>query len=379
MEGLMKFALFCHSIISDWNHGNAHFLRGICTELMLSGHEVRVLEPEDAWSARNLVRDHGPNAIAGFRAAYPRIESYRYGADLDLAAELDGVDVTIVHEWTPPKLVKQIGQHLARRKRGVLLFHDTHHRAATAPEEIEQFDLSHYDAVLAFGEVIRQRYLERGWAGQAFTWHEAADTRTFFPRTPAADRKDIVWVGNWGDDERSEELREYLIGPIAALGLNARVHGVRYPEQALQELQANGIEYGGFLPNYLVPDAFAAARMTLHVPRRPYATALPGIPTIRVFEALACGIPLVSSPWDDAEQLFHPGEDYLIARDGREMRQLIRDVLHDPTLAQRLSHSGMRTILARHTCRHRVNELLEICRKLGAPAAEPRIEERATP
>ena len=59
----------------------------------------------------------------------------------------------------------------------------------------------------------------------------------------------------------------------------------------------------------------------MHVPRGPYAEALPGIPTIRVFEALACGIPLVSAPWDDCEGLFQPGRDYLSRRqrqrDGR--------------------------------------------------------------
>ena len=72
------------------------------------------------------------------------------------------------------------------------------------------------------------------------------------------------------------------------------MHGVRYPPEGRAALAAAGIDYAGYLPNFRVPQAFAAARMTVHVPRRPYATALPGIPTIRVFEALACGIPLVS-------------------------------------------------------------------------------------
>jgi len=362
----MKFVLFCHSIVSDWNHGNAHFLRGICTELAARGHEVRVLEPEDSWSAHNLIRDQGEGAIARFHAAYPLIQSRRYGSDLDLGEELEGADVTIVHEWTSPALVERIGRYFSRHARGLLLFHDTHHRAATAPHDIERFDLTHYDGVLAFGEVIRQHYLERGWARRAFTWHEAADIRMFFPRPRVSQQKDLVWVGNWGDDERSAELREFLIDPIAELGLDARIYGVRYPEEALAELMHRGIDHGGFLPNYRVPDAFATARMTVHVPRRPYATALPGIPTIRVFEALACGVPLVCSPWQDVEQLFQPGSDYLIARDGQEMRRLIRDVLHDPTLARSLAHHGFHTILARHTCGHRVDELLGICRELGA-------------
>ncbi len=85
------------------------------------------------------------------------------------------------------------------------------------------------------------------------------------------------------------------------------------PQHALDELAEAGIEYGGWLPNYRVPEVFARYRVTLHIPRRPYARALPGIPTIRPFEALACGIPLISAPWQDSEDLFRPGRDFLFA------------------------------------------------------------------
>jgi spore maturation protein CgeB len=105
--------------------------------------------------------------------------------------------------------------------------------------------------------------------------------------------------------------------------------------------------------------------LTVHIPRRPYAAVLPGIPTIRVFEALACGIPLICSPWKDAEGLFTPGEDFLIARSGEEMRDLMKEVLQDRALSQSLSLHGRQTILERHTCCHRVDELLEISRSLG--------------
>ncbi|MBA2602322.1 MAG: glycosyltransferase, partial [Acidobacteria bacterium] len=51
----MRIVLFCHSLVSDWNHGNAHFLRGIVAELLDRGHEVRVYEPEDGWSREQLL------------------------------------------------------------------------------------------------------------------------------------------------------------------------------------------------------------------------------------------------------------------------------------------------------------------------------------
>src|SRR5581483_11405209 len=131
---------------------------------------------------------------------------------------------------------------------------------------------------------------------------------------------DLVWIGNWGDEERTAELREFLINPVRELGLSATVRGVRYPDHAKQSLADAGIRYGGWVANFEAPELFARFGVTVHVPRRPYVQALPGIPTIRVFEALACGMPLVCSPWNDLEGLFTPGKDYLVARNGMQMR-----------------------------------------------------------
>jgi spore maturation protein CgeB len=149
-----------------------------------------------------------------------------------------------------------------------------------------------------------------------------------------------------------------LIQPVKALGLKAKVYGVRYPQHALQELAAAGIEYGGWLPNYQVPEVFSRYRVTVHIPRRPYTRQLPGIPTIRPFEAMACGIPLISAPWSDSEQLFRDGLDFLMARDGAEMTSQLRAVLSQRELAEDLIGCGLETIHARHTCAHRVDELL---------------------
>lgn len=70
---------------------------------------------------------------------------------------------------------------------------------------------------------------------------------------------DLVWIGNWGDEERRGELNEFLLEPVRRLKLKARVYGVRYPAEALHALADAGIEYGGWLPNYRVPGMFAHA------------------------------------------------------------------------------------------------------------------------
>ena len=375
----MRFVMFCHSLVSDWNHGNAHFLRGVATELLARGHRLTVLEPRDGWSRANLLAQSGQAAIDRFHRAYPTLDSVPYTPhDLDLERVLAGADVVLVHEWNDPGLVAAIGRHRAAVGGYRLFFHDTHHRSVTHPEEMARYELEHYDGVLAFGEVIRRRYLEMGWAERAWTWHEAADHRLFRPVEGRRLEGDLVWIGNWGDDERTVEIERFLLEPAAALGLRTRVHGVRYPPEAIARLEHAGVEYGGWIPNFTVPAVFARYRATVHIPRRPYAERLPGIPTIRVFEALACGIPLLSAPWDDAEGLFTPGRDYLVAREGSEMKRLLRAILSDYDGARAMAEHGRRTILARHTCVHRVNELLAIVAGLDEGRPEP-VGRRAAP
>jgi len=368
----VRVVMFYHSIVSDWNHGNAHFLRGVASELLDRGHDVRVLEPREGWSRANLRRDHGDEAIAGFHRAYPRLRSDSYEAgSIDLDAVLRGADLVMVHEWTEPALVAAIGAHHQHTPSYRLLFHDTHHRAVTDPSSMAAYDLRGYDGVLAFGDTLRDLYLERGWIDRAWTWHEAADEKRFHPRPDAsADAGDVVWIGNWGDDERTAELEEFLIAPVEALGLRATMYGVRYPAAARERLARAGITYAGWLPNYDAPEVFARYKMTVHIPRRPYLDALAGVPTIRPFEALACGIPLISARWDRAGGLFTPGADFLVARDGGEMASHMDRLASDPALRASLAARGLSTIRARHTCAHRVDELLALYERLDAPALE---------
>jgi len=92
---------------------------------------------------------------------------------------------------------------------------------------------------------------------------------------------------------------------------------------------------------------------------------LSGIPTIRVFEALACGATLVCAPWKDVEQLFHPGDDYVVVSTGAEIKAKIHEMLHDETARRQIGANGRQTILQRHTCAHRAQQLIEICEALN--------------
>lgn len=375
MRHSLNIRIFAHSWVSDWNHGNAHFLRGLARELVRLGHQVRCYEQLGSWSLSNLVKQEGERAIDAidhFRRTFPDLDIRFYNNDATFAdfaqRELRAADVVIIHEWNDPAVVNAI-LALKRQHGFVALFHDTHHRAYSQPRELLRFHLHLFDGVLAFGEPITRIYLDGFGMPRAWTFHEAADVENFRPLEAVKDT-DVVWLGNWGDEERTRELQEYLIQPAESLPARRfAVHGVRYPEEAQRGLEQAGIEFRGYVPNLRAPEVYAGCALTLHVPRRQYSNGLAGIPTIRVFEALACGVPLVCAPWDDAEQLFRPGEDYLVARDGREMTATIERLLRDEAGRRQLAANGLETIRKRHTCRHRAEQLVAICAEVAEEVA----------
>ncbi len=366
----LNFSIFAHSWRSDWNHGNAHFLRGLVHELMKLGHRVRCYEEEGSWSLTNLLQegDCGKRSLHQFSETFPDFEIHTYRNDqtfLDFArTTLRGMDVVVVHEWTPPHVANSVV--LLKRELGfVALFHDTHHRAYTAPKEILQIHLHDFDGILTFGAPISRIYREAFALPRVWTLHEAADTDHFQP-LQSAKNTDVVWIGNWGDEERTRELQEFLIDPAETVkSARFAAHGVRYPVVAQGTLQQAGIEYRGYLSNLSVPDTYSRSALTIHIPRRCYTNGLSGIPTIRVFETLACGMPLVCSPWTDVDSLFRPGEDYLCVPDGRCMASEINRLLKDDHARQQMACNGLQTIHRRHTCAHRAQELLSICEEMA--------------
>ena len=359
---MTSFAFFYQSVISDWNHGNAHFLRGLMRALRDRGHQVVCYEQVDNWSLSNLLAVN-PRAIDDFVEKFPdlRVERYEFGPEFERWARqrLAGTDVAMVHEWNTPEVVRLVGQ-LCRELGVRALFHDTHYRVVLNEDYRAGLGLDQYDAILAYSPSVAERYRRLGFE-RVHVLHEAADITVFAP-LPRPKTTDVVFVGNYGDGDRSDELEEYVFGPRLSLpSLTYAVYGVRYPEHVVSR-QNNGLDitYGGWLPNVIVPSIYSAARVVLHVPRRQYVDLLPGTPTIRVFEALAAEACLISLPWQDTDRLFDAGRDYTVAHSPAEMRELIDWLCHDDAARMAFGSHGRRTILNRHTCGHRADELLKL-------------------
>ncbi len=382
MPDKLRLVYIVHTLSSDWNNGNAHFQRGLMRALAALGHDITIFEPATEWSLENLrTEPDGQRSLAGFHRTYPDLNLQTFPPN-ETPAEahenwrnrLRHADIVLLHEWTPPTLA-QLLLTLRDQLSFRLLFHDTHHRASSSPGQIALFGLQRFDGILAFGDVLRTLYRERFGIRNVWTLHEAADTTVFHPIPSAKKETAAVWIGNWGDDERSAEITEFFLKPAAALTpaaltppANFTIYGVRYPGHARQALERSHVHYGGYLPNLDAPAIYARARLTVHIPRRQYSTVMPGIPTIRVFEALACGIPLLSAPWQDTERLFRP-DDLCFVRNAAEMTSAMQSILTHPEAAAAQAAAdraqrGLETILARHTCNHRAQELTHICQEL---------------
>jgi spore maturation protein CgeB len=352
---------FTQSLATCWNHRNIHFLRGVLGELGQLGCDVGVFEPEAVWGLRSLLEDTADGPDMGSQA-WPEPVSTPYCDPYFAAEACSDADLVIVHAGNHPALITELGRRRREGGRFILLFHDTYRRAIDDPGEIEVIDLDGYDGVLAVGEELAELYRFCGWSGRVFVWREAADLRLFRPSEVLAHRSGVAWIGDWGDG--SPELQEFLLEPALAAGLSLEVRGLRCPEAA--SIGSNGACFHGWLPNAGIPEVYGRRQMTVHAPLWSCQEELTASPSIRVFEALACGIPLICAPWRDGERLFREGEDFLLVRSGEEMADAMRALAASPELGAYLAANGLQTIRARHTCAHRARELLEIADRIVA-------------
>jgi spore maturation protein CgeB len=365
----LRIAVFPHSIVSDWNHGNAHFLRGLIRNLQEMGHQVRSFEEESNWSLTNLVRDHGRAPIREFKSRFPFIDHRSYVLNGRTALYewlgrlMEEVDVCLVHEWNHTPLVRAIGETAART--GVVaLFHDTHHRALTEPSRLRSLGLESYSAILAYGPSIADIYRSALPGREVVVFHEGADTDLFRP-LDRVKRHDVLFIGNWGDEDRNETTIRYFIEPGREMSdLSFALFGVRYPDMVLQAIRQSGLHWGGWLANYSAPEAYAESKLTVHIPRKEYVEALHGTPTIRVFEALSCGLPLISAGWRDTAGMFEDGRDYVAVDNQAQMIEAIRWLVSDDVARSRIGEQGRARILERHTCRHRAEEFVDVVQRL---------------
>ncbi len=332
----MKTVWLGLSITSSWGNGHATNYRGVLAALVGRGHDVLFLERDVPWYAAN--RDFS----APFVHLYRSVDELERWAD-----EVRDADLVVVGSFVPDGC--DVAERVLATAEGVTAFWDidtpvTAAKLARGDHEYLSPDLvPRFDLYLSF---TGGPFLETIGAQRPVPFYCAADPRLYRPLDMPL-RFELGYLGTYSDD-RQPKVDELLLAPARSLpGRQFAVAGPQYPD---------GIDWPGnverldSLPPGEHPTFYAAQRFTLNVTRADMVTA-GWSPSVRLFEAAACGVPVISDWWDGLDAFFEPGREILIAEDGEGVLRHLRE--GDRAVGQR----ARTRVLAEHTAGRRAAEL----------------------
>lgn len=344
----MRLVVLGLSITSSWGNGHATTYRGLLREFAARGHEVLFLERDVPWYASNRDLPRPP---------YCRTELYE---DLDelkgrWAEEVRGADSVIVGSYVPEGVA--VGEWVTATAGGVTAFYDIDTPVTLAKLERGDYEylspelIPRYGRYLSFtgGPTLRRLERELG-SPRALPLYCSFDPELYFPEG-AEQRWDLGYMGTYSDDRQppldlllKEPARRWRDGRFV-------VAGPQYPSRL--EWPAN-VERIDHLPPSEHRAFYNRQRFTLNITRADMIRAGYS-PSVRLFEAAACGMPIVSDWWDGLDAFFRPGEEILIARAPEDTLAALRELPEDERL--RIGENARRRVLREHTAAHRAEEL----------------------
>jgi spore maturation protein CgeB len=345
----LSFVILGLSITSSWGNGHAVTYRGLVRELARRGHDVLFLERDVPWYAEN--RDLA-------RPPYGKTHLYRSLAALKdrFGAAVRRADVVIVGSYVPDGV--EVGEWAVRQARGVTAFYDidtpvTLAKLARGDFEYVTDDLiRRYDLYLSFtGGPVLDRLERQHGARMARALYCSVDPELYHPEPSAETRWDLGYMGTYSDD-RQPTVNELLIRP-ARLWRRGRfaVAGPQYPDGIRWPANVERIEH---LPPAEHRSFYSAQRFTLNVTRADMIRA-GWSPSVRLFEAAACGTPIVSDWWPGLDSFFTPGREILIVRSAAEAAAILRETPEEERRA--IGRRARARVLAAHTAARRAAEL----------------------
>ena len=346
----MKIVILGLSITSSWGNGHATTYRGLVRELTARGHEVTFLERDQPWYAshRDLPRP-------------PYGETYLYGSVEELRArfgrEVRAADAVIVGSYVPEGVAA--GEWVTGHARGVTAFYDIDtpvtlaKMAAGDAEYLSAGLIARYDLYLSFtGGPTLERIQQQYGSPLALPLYCSVDPEFYFPEDDdAPPRWTLGYLGTFSED-RQPALARLLLEP-ARRDPAARmvVAGPQYPSGVAWPANVECIEH---LPPGEHRRFYNRQRFTLNVTRTEMIRAGHS-PSVRLFEAAACGVPIISDRWTGLEELFVPGEEILLADTAEEVTGHLRGL--SDAEARRIGARARRRVLAEHTAAHRAKAL----------------------
>ncbi len=358
----MRIVILGLSITSSWGNGHATTYRGLVRELARRGHDVLFLERDQPWYAehRDLPRppDGRTELYGGLQELHDRF-----------ARAVREADLVIVGSFVPQGAL--VGDWVLQQARGATAFYDidtpvTLARLARGEHDyLRPSQIAGYGLYLSFTGGPTLARLEREYGSpRARVLYCSVDPELYYPQPqPQQPAWDLGYMGTYSDD-RQPSVQALLLEP-------ARQHpqgrfvvaGSQYP--AAIEWPAN-VEYCPHLPPAQHRSFYNRQRFTLNITRADMIQA-GWSPSVRLFEAAACGTPIISDRWAGLESLLAPGREILLASGAAEVLQVLRGWGEDERLA--LAQRARARILAEHTAAHRAAQLEGYALELlcGAP------------
>ena len=347
MQGPLDFAFLGLSLRSAWGNGHATTYRALIRALRARGHRVRFYERERSWYADN---QDLPRDLASCLVLYDDPESLRdeHGDDITAA------DVVVLGSFVPDGA--RIADWLLRTAHGVTAFYDIDTPVTMAKLREGGCDYLRADQIAEFGVYLSFTggpfldRLRRRYGARAVALYCAVDAERYAPsRTPA--QYDLGYLGTYSDDRQPLLQRNLLDVAAQWPGGRFAVAGPQYPESIDWPVNVTRIEH-------LAPARhrafYNAQRFTLNLTRADMVAA-GWSPSVRLFEAAACGVPIISDAWPGIEAFFAPDDEILLAHEPAQVLAWLRDT--PETRRRALGAAARRRVLAEHTAEHRAETL----------------------
>jgi spore maturation protein CgeB len=337
------------SITSSWGNGHATTYRALVREITARGHDVLFLERDQPWYAENRdmpVPPHGRTVV------YGSVDELREG----FTRQIRHADAVILGSYVPDGIA--VGDWVAAEARGTKAFYDIDTPVTLAALERGTCDylaprqIAAFDLYLSFTGGSTLTRLEQAFGSPAArALYCSFDPELYFPEIPADVRWDLGYLGTYSDD-RQPTLERLLLAP-ARRWREGRfmVAGPQYPESIAwpanveREIHISPAHHRTF---------YTAQRFTLNVTRAAMVRA-GWSPSVRLFEAAACGVPIITDEWPGLEEFFVPGREIFVSRSAADTLALLQTLPEEARLAA--AERARRRVASTHTAAHRAAEL----------------------
>ena len=346
----MKIVIIGLSITSSWGNGHATTYRGLMRELVARGHEVAFLEHDKPWYASHRDLPHPPYGQTHLYASVEDLQT-RFGGAVRTA------DAVIVGSYVPEGVA--VGEWVTERAEGVTAFYDidtpvTLAKLAAGDEEYLSPDLiADYDLYLSFTGGPTLERIQRDYGSPlALPLYCSVDPKLYFPeQNNLPPRWTLGYLGTYSDDRQPTLERLLLVPARRDPAARMVVAGPQYPAGLAWPANVERIEH---LPPSEHRRFYNAQRFTLNVTRDEMIRTGHS-PSVRLFEAAACGVPIISDRWQGLDEFFTPGEEILLADCAEDVTDFLHNVSADA--ARGIGARARRKVLAGHTAGHRAEAL----------------------